>query len=73
MGTVPTPQQPKSDPRSYQLTSHDLDVILFHIAFAGIQGILMSLGTYTYIFGKYSGEVALLIQILLEISRRIVY
>lgn len=53
-----------------RLNTHDTKVIAFHVAVAMLQAGLMTLGAYH--FGKYDSEVALAIQVIAELLRRLV-
>lgn len=59
-----------TNPGSYKLNNHDWKVVAFHAAVAGIQGALIYLGGVNY--GPDQTGIALIIQILSEVVRRIV-
>lgn len=62
--------QPNTNPAPVgKLNRHDVEVIIFHVLIAMAQAGLMALGAENY--GKYTPEVAMGVQILSELIRRL--
>ena len=55
-----------------ELNNHDRNVIYFHALIAVVQAVLLAVGPYTYLFGKNQAYVALAIQVIAEVLRRLV-
>ena len=59
-------------PEPGHLDQHDINVIIFHVAVAAIQAVLITFGSYSVMFGSYGPYVTLYVQVASEFIRRLV-